>query len=89
MKNYDSLNSNKIAITLTEKSRYGMLIFGSANGNTFLGDIAIESEGAYMCHAFLRGQLKEITVSNNGNIVTLDGLPSWGVYTVMSPYEIR
>lgn len=88
MKNYYSGNVKQISITLTQKSRYGMLIFGGANGSSFFGAIDIESEGADMCHAFSGGQLKEITVSNNGNVVTLGGLPMWGMYTVISPYKI-
>lgn len=89
MKTYYSGNVTQINITLTEKSRYGMLIFGGANGNSFFGAIDIENAGANMCHAFSGGQLKEITVSNNGNVVTLDGLSKYGYYTVISPYEIR
>ena len=88
MRSYYSSSTNQISITLTEKSRYGMLIFGGANGSSFFGAIDIESEGAGMCHAFLSGQLQEITVSNNGNVVTLGGLQMWGMYTVISPYKI-
>ena len=66
-----------------------MLIFGGANGSSFFGAIDIESTGANMCHAVSEGQLKEVTVLNNGDVVTLDGLPKWGMYTVISPYEIR
>lgn len=88
MKNYYSGNVTQISITLTQKSRYGMLIFGGANGSSFFGAIDIESEGASECHAFLNGQLQGITVSNNGNVVTLGGLTMWGMYTVISPYKI-
>ena len=88
MKSYYSGSVKQISITLTEKSRYGMLIFGGANGNSFFGVIDIESEGGYVCHVFLNGQLQGISVSNNGNIVTLSGLPEWGQYTVISPYKI-
>ena len=84
---YYSGNTNQISITLTEKSRYGMLIFGGANGNSFFGAIDIESTGASECHAFLNGQLQGISVSNNGYVVTLDGLSNYGYYTVISPYK--
>ena len=89
MRTYYSGNTNQISITLTEKSRYGMLIFGGANGNSFFGAIDIESTGASECHAFLNGQLQGISVSNNGYVVTLDGLSNYGYYTIISPYEIR
>ena len=88
MKSYYSGGATRISITLTEKSRYGMLIFGGSNGNSFFGAIDIEENGANMCHAVLAGQLKEITVSNNGNVVTLNGLSKWGMYTVISPHKI-
>ena len=88
MKTYYSSSKNQISITLTEKSRYGMLIFGGANGSSFFGAVDIESTGANMCHAFLGGQLKEIAVSNNDYVVTLDGLSKYGFYTVISPYKI-
>ena len=88
MRSYYSSSTNQISITLTEKSRYGMLIFGGANGNSFFGAIDIENTGANMCHVLSGGQLKEVTVSNNGNVVTLDGLSKWGMYTVISPYKI-
>lgn len=65
-----------------------MLIFGGANGSSFFGAIDIESTGANMCHVFLSGQLQGISVSNNGDVVTLDGLSKWGMYTVISPYKI-
>ena len=88
MKSYYSSETNQISITLTKKSRYGMLIFGAANGNSFFGDIDIEETATSSCHVFLGGQLKEISVSNNGNVITLDGLAMWGIYTIISPYEI-
>ena len=88
MRTYYSSGTNQINITLTQKSRYGMLIIGGANGSSFFGAIDIENAGANMCHAFSSGQLKEITVSNNGDVVTLDGLSKYGYYTVISPYEI-
>lgn len=65
-----------------------MLIFGGANGNSFFGAINIESTGANACHVFLSGQLQGISVSNNGYVVTLDGLSKYGFYTVISPYKI-
>lgn len=80
MRSYYSSSTNQISITLTEKSRYGMLIFGGANGNSFFG--------ANACHVFLSGQLQGISVSNNGYVVTLDGLSKYGFYTVISPYKI-
>lgn len=88
MKTYYSGNTNQISITLTEKLRYGMLIIGGANGSSFFGAIDIEPTGANMCHAVSGGQLKEVTVLNNGDVVTLDGLSKWGMYTVISPYKI-
>ena len=88
MKTYYSGNATEISITITQKSRYGILIFGGANGSSFFGAIDIENYGANMCHAFAAGQLKEITVSNNGDIITLDELPEYGFYTVISPYKI-
>ena len=88
MKNYYSGNETHISITLTQKSRYGIMIFGGANGDSFFGAIDIEESGANMCYAFSGDQLKEITVLNSGVIITLDGLQKWGMYTVISPYEI-
>ena len=55
MKSYYSGSVTQINITLTEKSRYGMLIFGGANGYSFFGAIDIESEGANMCHVVSAG----------------------------------